>query len=111
MQTQVGLGFAWLLLDGKQKELVKAAWSRHPMGRYLLPFEIGRILKTEIKKTVKDTEADSMTRTWIDFCREANIGQDSNPSDCREWFAWLDYAVKNYQEPLPVASGTDWHGN
>ncbi len=98
MQTQVGLGFVWLLLNENQKAEVKRAWSKFPRGRHLMPFEIGRILKMELKKTVEDPQADSMMRTWIDFL----------PFERDEWWAWMDYAVKNYCEPLPVAGRTDW---
>lgn len=110
MQTQVGLGFAWLLLNENQRAQVKAVWSKYPPGRYLLPFELGRLLRVEIKQTISDDQDNSMKKTWIDFCRTGDFGQDSVPITSPEWLGWLDYAGKHYQEPLPlVASGTDWH--
>lgn len=51
-----------------------------------------------------------MKKTWIDFCRTGDFGQDSVPVTSQEWLGWLDYAGKHYQEPLSLASaGTDWH--
>lgn len=49
-----------------------------------------------------------MNQIWIDFCRQANIGQDSIPYAHEDWFSWLDYAVKHYQAPVTLATGTDW---
>lgn len=109
MQTRVALAFAWRLLNENQRRQIQRAWSELPRGRPLLPFEIGRILKIEITQTVKEEQKDSMNRTWIDFCREANIDQDSNPFDDREWLGWLDYAAINYCEPAIVDAKTDWN--
>lgn len=109
MQTQVGLGFAWLSLNDGQRERIRAIWKSHPLGRFLLPYEIAKILRIEFKRTVKDEEAGSMYQTWIDFCRNHNKSQDDIPSDHDEWFMWLDFVIPNYQEPLPVASGGDWN--
>lgn len=51
-----------------------------------------------------------MRKTWVDFCKKMDIGQDSIPFSHEDWFAWLAYAVKNYQEPLTLAAaGGDWN--
>jgi hypothetical protein len=49
-----------------------------------------------------------MAKTWIDFCRERDMNQDSIPFEHQDWFAWMDYAAKQYQEPLPAVTGMDW---
>lgn len=49
-----------------------------------------------------------MRETWVDFCRRANIAQDSVPWDHGEWFNWLDYAAKHYKEPLTLSPAGDW---
>lgn len=51
-----------------------------------------------------------MQKTWVDFCKLADIGQDSIPFSHDDWFGWLDSVAKNYQEPLALSSGlSDWN--
>lgn len=109
MRKPVELGFAWLLLDENQRATIKRVWLKYPRGRYLLPFEMGRILKIELKKTASDAEQENMWESWIDFCRQTNSDQDSIPFDHSEWFAWVDFVASNYQEPLELTTGSDWN--
>lgn len=51
-----------------------------------------------------------MKKTWTDFCRDADLSQDSIPFEQKDWLAWMDYAAKNYREPLgAIATATDWN--
>lgn len=74
-----------------------------------MPFEVGKKLRMEIKKTVSDSEESSMERTWIDFCRAKNIDQFSTIGDHAIASAWMEYAHSHYQAPLPVASEKSWN--
>jgi hypothetical protein len=107
MQTQVALAFAWQLLNAEQRTSIKARWASLPLGRFLFPFEVGRILKIRLEKTVRDQEDESMRLTWIDFCHERDLTQDALPMDHDEWFDWLEYSLRHYVEILPMPK-TDW---
>lgn len=50
-----------------------------------------------------------MNNTWIEYCRKSDIAQDSIPFSHSDWFNWLDYAAKNYAEPMTLSPLSDWN--
>jgi len=110
MLTQVVLAFAWRSLNEKQKAEVEMVWRKYPRGRYLIPYEWARILRTEIPLKISEPEEREMLFTWNDHCKKTNMDQMSIPFDHDEWFTWLAYAEKHYSKPLPIASPSsgDW---
>lgn len=108
MQTQVGLAFGWRLLNAEQRQTVKRFWMTQPLGRYLLPWEMGKLAKVNMQRKIEPHEDDEMQSTWIKWCRQNNHDQQTIPGDCEEWFSWLDFAAEKYSEVLP-AMATDWN--
>lgn len=51
-----------------------------------------------------------MWQTWIDFCKSMDSDQSAIPFEHSEWFSWMDYASRNYQEPFAMAAPPqDWN--
>lgn len=51
--------------------------------------------------TIQEDQQEAMQKTWIDFCREGDLDQDSdlgNHAIAEKWGWWVR---KNYHEPLP----------
>ncbi len=105
METHTAQGFLRLCLS--EKEAQRIIHSAKRMGRYLIPLEVSRILKKDIKKSISDEQETNMHQTWLEFCKALNIDQRTGCTDPDVLGQWFDYVSKNYHEPLPESSPWD----
>lgn len=105
METHTAQGFLRLLLtEDEAQTIIHCA---RKAGRYLIPFEVSRILKKDIKQTVTDVQERRMEDTWLAFCKETNSDQRTGCTDPETLEQWFNYVAKEYHEPLPEASPWD----
>lgn len=107
METHTAQGFLRLSLNVEEANLIIRCAKK--AGRYLIPLEISKILKRDIKKTLTDVEEQRMEDCWLSFCKSNDTDQRTGCTDPDVLEQWYRYVSQNYQEPLPEAS--PWGGN
>ncbi len=101
METHIAQGFLRLFLsETEADQIIRCA---KKTGRYLIPLEVSKILRREIKKTLTDAEELRMDSTWLAFCKSTDADQRIGCTDPEVLEQWFDYVAKNYSEPLPEA--------
>lgn len=105
METAIGQGFLRLCLNEHEAQAVIQTAKKKQ--RYLIPAEVSIILKKPISKTLTDVEAQRMESVWLAFCEAENADQRTGCTDPDVLAKWYGYVMKNYHEPLPVASPWD----
>lgn len=105
MPTHIVVGFSRILLNEVEADQVMSL--ARDKGRYLIPAEINLLLEKDLSKTIQSQELLNMQKTWIDFCKEKNLDQQTSMTNVFSLEMWWDYVAKHYKEPLPVASPWD----
>lgn len=102
METHIAQGFLRTsMTDEESNQIILCA---KKLGRYLIPLEVSKILKKEIKKTIAPHEEVNMQEIWIEFCKKNDADQRSSCTEPLFLEKWFNYVAKNYHEPLPEAS-------
>lgn len=99
-------GFLRLLLN--EGEAIRIMEIAKNLNRYLIPVEVSRILRRDIKQTVMQEEENRMQDVWVDFCKENNIDQGENVCNVEILEKWWSWVPSHYINPLPAVVASPW---